>query len=176
MRYVFGMILFCCCGFYGFSKASGLKRRLDQLQHFQAFFFELKSKIRYGSVPLADICTEYRFRLAEKGESNDEMMLRFLQELLDGLDKGETFLTTWKGGVKNVLSKSFLTEEDLYEIEKIGMNLGNEDKKTQLEWLEYYGKCLEAQTLEAKEEKQEKTGLYQKLGVIAGAFLFISIL
>jgi stage III sporulation protein AB len=126
------------------------------------------SLIRYGRATvyeiLDDLCSDSRFS-----------ELSFIYSAREGCKLGGAFRDRWEEAAAG-LKETFLQEEDIELIRKIGRNLGGSDAEGQ----------LSAIALEKEEQKtlldaassvwEKKSRLYRSLGFLAGAFIAIILI
>lgn len=90
--------------------------------------------------------------------------------------RGAPFFSYWKSQMPQIQGYQHLTAEDRLLIEKIGGNLGNLDRQTQLDTLQLFQKRLAVIVGQASEEFHGKAKVSVVLGVTAGMFLAILLL
>ena len=171
MLRVFGALCGVCgCSGMGWYAVSRYAARIRVLQELEQGLQFLYGEISYSACDMVELMG----RLAQRGGAFADFW-RGIQKLLLQ-HRCEPFFSYWKSQMPEIQGYQHLTAEDRLLIEKIGGNLGNLDRQTQLDTLQLFQKRLGVTVGQASEEFHGKAKVSVVLGVTAGMFLAILLL
>lgn len=152
----------------GFSMSYDLRKRIDDLKYLRKIILMLRGEVKYMKSPLGEAFLNIGGRIKEPFKS-------FLESLAAELDDlgGKTFLEIWSTRIKNDLKELKINKQDLFQLEKIGENLGYLDGEMQLATIDLYVEQLEEEIKIAQESIGSKSRIYNCLGVMGGIFVAI---
>lgn len=154
-------------GWYGAMRHSvriSLLRELEQILQF------LYGEISYSGCDMVEMMG----KLALKGGRYREFFLA-MQEDLKGF-YGKRFGIYWKEEISRIQGWEYFQTEDLEVLCRMGENLGNMDRDSQLETLHMFQERVEEIRQRAVEEYHGKARICTVAGTTAGAFLAILLL
>lgn len=158
------------CSGIGWYAVSGYATRIHVLQELEQSLQFLYGEISYSVCDMVELME----KLSVRGGFFEDFWSG-LQGLL-GQHTGQPFFAYWKSQMPKIKGYQYLTAEDRLLIEKIGGNLGNLDRQTQLETIRLFQKRLEGIIGQASGEYRGKAKVSMVLGVTAGLFLAILLI
>lgn len=154
----------------GFSSSWRMRRRLRELKNMQRMALLLENEIGCAR-------TVFVQALARTGGKLEGGCKEFIQNLSRRIQKNQ----------KESLEQMFWEEASKYQKEwcllpgdlellvQLGMYLGRESRKVQLEQLKLFQKELEQEILILEKALPAKQKMYQSLGILGGLFLVILV-
>ncbi len=155
----------------GFGVSRRNRKRLDDLHTVYKLMIMLRGEIQYGMAPFE----EAFLSISERMEGCFRL---FLVSLVKSLSErnSEIFPNIWKEAVNVCLRETYLSEQDLFKLEKVGNNLGYLDKTMQINTIQLYIDELQLDIEKATRELPEKCKIYNCFGVLGGILIVILIL
>lgn len=160
------------CGAAGAFLAEEKKKRLQSLREAKQFFLALQGEIRYGGTPLQEA-----MEVAGGRRAMGNLSPAFLEiaERMEQKSEG-SFSVLWEEALSKRAKGAALKAGDLERLFRVGESLGQLDRETQLNCLEYYLAEV-SHDIEGEEAAlTEKVRLCRWLGALAGIFLCILML
>ncbi len=157
------MILFCTTSL-GLSAASGLGRRVRELELSLSVVAGLAGELRYRLAPPDQAVA----RLEERASLS---RVGYLAHCASLCRSGMPFPQAWKTALDQ--AKTSLLPEDLQALAGLGETLGQCDLEGQLSALDQADKLLRYQLQQAREQRLGRGKLYRTMGVLSGVFLVI---
>ena len=170
LRIVGALCVVCGCSGMGWYVVSGYATRIRVLQELEQALQFLYGEIAYSACDMVELME----RLASRGGCFEEFWMGLREQLLK--HAGQPFFSYWQAQMPKIQGVRHLTAEDRALLEKIGSNLGNLDRQTQLDTIRLFQKRLEGIIGQALEEFHGRAKVSVVLGVTAGLFLAILLL
>lgn len=170
LKFVGVVCVVCGCSGIGWYAVSRYATRIRVLQELEQALQFLYGEISYSACDMVELMG----KLSLRGGAF-ESFWKGIQELLLQ-HRGQPFLTYWKSQLTQIHGYQHLTGEDRSFIEKIGSNLGNLDRQTQLDTIQLFQKRLERTIGQAVNEFHGKAKISMVLGVTVGLFLAILLI
>lgn len=148
----------------GYMESHKLSKRVEQLEAFLRFLSAAQTEIRFAALPVEEIVQRH---------CGDVEFLKLCGQKCEG---GKSFLTAWEEGVRFGTKGCGFTESDLSLFYRFGEGFGASDTEGQLSHCGLYSELVGENLKNAREDKRQKSKLYQVLGVFSGmaAALLIS--
>ena len=146
----------------GRAKARQLKMHLEQLEEVRKCIFMIKSEMQHTRSTFETI-------FEEVSTKQEHIARKWLMEISQELkkQKASSFVEIWEAVTKKMWDNSYVKEEEVVELQKLGKNLEyTECMETYLEQLEY-------NINHRREEYEKKMKIYQCLGITGGIFLAV---
>lgn len=154
----------------GYKMAGNMKQRITLLDEISKILQEISNEATYSMKTLPEIV----YDISKKDNSVCNRWLSNLWERLD-TNKDAHFVNAWENSME-CLTQTTLKAEDIELIKPLGrriINLNNDMLagviKNMVETIDVYNKYL-------KDEYRVKSGLYRKLGILAGIFIIIIVI
>lgn len=165
------VLIIIMSSYYGFYLTRQLKERINVIDAYIYTFDYLESQIKYGLVPLPDICNE----LAHNISNNivGQMYGQVYAGLTDESDRESTFYEIWLEESDKLLKYGFIKKEELKIIEEIGQINTYIDRQLQLKCIDNVIWKLKNIYSRLQSELKTKSRIYQVSGVMAGIILTI---
>lgn len=165
------VLIIIMSSYYGFYLTNQLKERINVIDAYIYTFDYLESQIKYGLVPLPDICNE----LAHNISNNivGQMYGQVYVGLTDESDRESTFYEIWLEESDKLLKYGFIKKEELKIIEEIGQINTYIDRQLQLKCIDNVIWKLKNIYNRLQSELKTKSRIYQVSGVMAGIILTI---
>lgn len=164
------LLVVCGCSGMGWYSVSKYATRIRVLQELEQALQFLYGEISYSACDMVELMG----KLSLRGGSFEKFWQGIQTLLLQ--HKGQPFFTYWKSQLSKIYGYQYLTREERSLIEKIGSNLGNLDRQTQLDTIQMFQKRLERILGQAVKEYHGKARISMVLGVTAGMFLAILLI
>ena len=152
-------------------KAKSFDNRLYHLQELITMLKVLESEMKYRMDPLPDLL----LRVSRIKGGMSESLLSTAGRLAK-IHASHDFSECWKEAVETAYQESSLNKEDIRIITDLGIELGKTDLENQTGMFRRTVSLLEAQAVEAAEEKKIKGKMYKSLGTAVGALIVILLL
>jgi stage III sporulation protein AB len=149
----------------GRAKARQLKIHLEQLEEVRKCVFIIKSEMQHTRSTFETIFEEIS---TKQGHLAGKWLMEISQELKK--QKASSFVEIWEEITKSIWGNSYLNEEEVTELQRLGKNL------EYTECLETYLEQLEYNINQRREEYEKKMKIYQCLGITGGIFLAVVLL
>jgi stage III sporulation protein AB len=133
-----------------------LSKRVEQLEAFLRFLSAAQTEIRFAALPVEEIVQRH---------CGD---VEFLKLCGEKCGDGTSFLTSWEDGVRSGSKGCGFTESDLSLFYRFGEGFGASDTEGQLSHFNLYSELVGENLKIAREDKRQKSRLYQVLGVFSG--------
>ena len=164
------LCVICGCSGMGWHAVSRHATRIRVLQELEQGLQFLYGEITYSACDMAELME----RLSGRGGCFRDFWQGIQGMLLQ--HRGQPFFSYWKSQMPRIQGYRHLTAEDRMLIEKIGSNLGNLDRQTQLDTIRIFQKRLEGILGQALKEFGGNARVSMVLGVTAVLFLAIFLL
>jgi stage III sporulation protein AB len=152
----------------GFFFGNELKYRIHDLKELRKMMVLLQGDIRYANTPLPEAISSIARRNTGILGNFFTMTSKRLYEL-----SGKTFSQIWKESVQKEVICTSLSKKDKLQMMEFGESLGYLDKEMQMNTLELYIAQLTEEITELSKNVNEKTYLYNSLGIMSGIFVTI---
>ncbi|QOX62735.1 hypothetical protein FRZ06_04925 [Anoxybacterium hadale] len=152
-------------------KAKTFDNRVFHLQDLITTLKVLESEMKYRLDPLPELFS--RIGAARPGMSSD--LLNTAAENLK-TRMGTDLPTCWKEAVEKAYKESALKAEDKRILSDLGIELGKTDLNSQTGMFLRTFSLLEAQVMEASDEKKSKGRMYKSLGPAVGMLIVILLI
>ena len=155
----------------GMEYSKNLHKRIWQLNDLKKIMLNLYGDVEYGGCTLAESFE----RIAKKQEPPFQTFLNTLCIKMKK-EKGMPFEMIFEGAVNETLQTSALRIKDKENLTRLGRQLGNTQRNSQLRTIQIYLEELEQLIQELEKEKQEKQKLGRILGISSGVLIVILLL
>lgn len=145
--------------------AAKLSRRVSELESALSLTGMLASTLRYTMAPMEALVK----RISAMGDMPD-----FVRVCTKCCEQGEAFPQAWEKALRQ--TPTSLDSDDQRALFHLGEVLGATDLEGALSELDYAEFLLKQRYEEAKARKKQLGGLYQTLGVLAGAAIVIVVI
>ena len=163
--------IIAACTAMGFRQSFKLNLRYKELQELKKILCLLAGEIRFGGGTLEET---FRTVAARSGSPFEDFFCFLSEEMKERT--GVRLSELWDRAVRERLSASHLTEEDLDIRLRMGYDLGCLDRETGLSTLTLASEQLEDARRDLYGELPKKMRLYNCLGILAGVFITILLI
>ena len=170
-KWIFCILILLSGVAIGQLKAKTFENRAYHLQELITTLKVLESEMKYRLDPLPDLFM--RVSTVKPGMSG--MLLESAGRFLK-IHASTDFAECWKEAVETAYQESALNKEDKRIITDLGIELGKTDMESQSGMFSRTFSLLEAQALEAIEEKRTKGKMYKSLGPAIGTLIVILLI
>jgi stage III sporulation protein AB len=140
----------------GYMESRRLSIRVEQLESFLRFLSAAQTEIRFAALPVEQIVQRH---------SNE---LEFLEICGEKCSEGDSFYKAWEKGIKGGTRGHGLKSQDIDLFYGFGKSFGASDADGQISHCTLYAELINDNLKSAREEKNQKSRLYQILGVFSG--------
>lgn len=148
-----------------------IQKRYDELYAWKRVFIVVYADISYGGATILEVVQH----VLEQNQPDCKRMLQYLEQGLK-TKRNKSFSEIWDESIEEGLRNSQLNQQDLYELKRVGLHIGNVDKEQQLAMIRLYLDKLELAITILEKEKDKKMKSYKILGALASIFVIVLLL
>lgn len=171
IKFIGALLVITSCTALGLYFSTELITRINDLKELKKILILLRGDIEYANTPLPEAVQV----LSKRHDGTYKKFLKNISKHLLELN-GESFSSIWKDGVKKDLLHTSLIKEDYALLNQLGESIGYLDKSMQINTIDLYLEQIDGIINELAISVNEKTHLYNSLGIMGGIFITIVLL
>lgn len=163
------LVIIFACGSLGILKAQTYSQRLEDLKDLKDMLHILSTEIGYRKDPLPAA-------FARIASYKDTRAMNLLYECSRAMQDSRDLKQCWEEAISRAYLGSFLTQEDRFIIQDLGLQLGKSDIQGQAAMFALAETKLCIQIEEATRDKETKGKMYKGIGFSVGIVISIILI